>query len=295
MQRLPRPARTRREGTVSKPVSPPVSCELTPSASDYVSVSRGVSAVLTPRAHAGSCQLTASANGLLTHMLRGSGRCWLGANTAMAYSVSPNSFRHRAPIPSHPPLGVSAVFFQEILMSSNPRSRSPLSLVEDTVRQMCQPPRRFTIEPAELGLTGQQPSVSVVALRELLAHPNTQLEVKNRVWAAVVTRAQHDLPGGWPRSGSRCPDCAPWSPSLAVGTTASGRTSRRKSSPASSERSPGPAPPPSNGFPRWCAPPGTPVWPGYASTDSPRRLSPTPTTPTPWWGPARRGRRGIRI
>ena len=63
------------------------------------------------------------------------------------------------------------------------------------MHQLCQPPARFTIETTQLGLTGHGASLSVPQLRELLTAPTKSIEVKNRAWAMVVTRAQHDHPG----------------------------------------------------------------------------------------------------
>jgi hypothetical protein len=77
-------------------------------------------------------------------------------------------------------------------MSLSPSVRSPLALVDQAVRRLGQPPVVFTIDAVELGLDPALGRLSVPRVRDVLAHRDTPIEVKNRAWALLVTRAQRN-------------------------------------------------------------------------------------------------------
>jgi hypothetical protein len=79
-------------------------------------------------------------------------------------------------------------------MSLSPFARSPLTLVDHAVGQLSQPAAGFTIDPAELGIPGEGRRLSVRQVRDVLSHRDTPIAVKNRAWAALITRAQRGEP-----------------------------------------------------------------------------------------------------
>ena len=77
-------------------------------------------------------------------------------------------------------------------MSSNPCARSPLSVVEEAVRQLCHSSTALRIEAARLGLEGCAGELSMVELREVLGRRDTPVAAKNRAWVLLITQAQRE-------------------------------------------------------------------------------------------------------
>lgn len=85
-------------------------------------------------------------------------------------------------------------------MSSPLVECSPLALVDHAVQRVSQPPSRFAVDAAQLGIHHGPTTLSMLQLRQVLAAPDTPLAVKNRAWAQLITRAQHHDPSerqGW--------------------------------------------------------------------------------------------------